>query len=251
ISSPLKTNFWRALTDNDIPSQLPRQSQVWEDASPTLVELNTRLEGSNRVTEVVRTYLNGQVRETITYTHNQINQSVGIQFSLEPLVAGTPPPLRYGYQTEIAANLDRVSYHGLGPHENYVDRQQSAFIARHELEVSALTTPYIRPQENGNRGEVRTLDLYTAGQEAPYLSVHKNGDRPFAFSLWSYTQEELSTLLHDYELPYRSDRFTLNIDYGQNGVGGDDSWTTNAAPYPEHRLPWEVGQALEFGIVLR
>ncbi|MEM6397859.1 MAG: glycoside hydrolase family 2 TIM barrel-domain containing protein, partial [Bacteroidota bacterium] len=141
--TPLRANFWRALTDNDPSSQLPTKSQSWETPKSNLVELNKRNEDNLRITEVIRTYLDGQVKETITYSVNDKEAYVAVDFSLEPLTEGAPPPLRYGYQTEVAANLNKVSYHGLGPHENYADRLQSTYIARHELPVSDLTTPYI------------------------------------------------------------------------------------------------------------
>ncbi|MEM7574863.1 MAG: glycoside hydrolase family 2 TIM barrel-domain containing protein [Bacteroidota bacterium] len=251
FDAPLRPNFWRALTDNDGPSGLPRQAQPWKKAKAQLIDLQHQTVGDEGIISLERSYLDGQVVETVVYRLKPGEKSLSIECSLRPTNDTVPMPLRYGYQTEIAAPVSEVSYHGLGPHENYSDRQNSAWIGRHQLSPQALITPYIRPQENGNRGGVRQLDIFTEASRPSLVSISQLDYLPFNFSFWPYTQTELEVARHDYELPYRSDRFTLNLDYGQIGVGGDDSWSPRAAPYPEHRLPWGHGTVLKYGFLLQ
>jgi beta-galactosidase len=48
--------------------------------------------------------------------------------------------------------------------------------------------------------------------------------------------DDLQTAQHINELTDR-DIITLNIDHLQQGVGGDDSWSLQARPHPEFRIP--------------
>ena len=250
FDAPLRPNFWRALTDNDGPSGIPLQARPWKVATATLLKLRHHTVGDAGIIEVERSYLDGQVLETVVYRLHPSQQSLSIELALRPTNDTVSMPLRYGYQTEIEAPIHTISYHGLGPHENYQDRQHSAWIGRHRLTPRELTSPYIRPQENGNRGGLRQLDLLSETSTQPLISISQLDYQPFNFSLWPYTQSELEEARHDIDLPYRSDRFTLNLDFGQIGLGGDDSWSPRAAPYQEHRLPWGEGEVLKYGFVL-
>lgn len=109
----------------------------------------------------------------------------------------------------------------------------------HSLPVTALNEPYIRPAENGNRMDVK--DLRLTGTGVPTL--HVEGD--FNFSLWPYTQATLEAAMHTNDLT-PANNLTLNLDYGQVGVGGDNSWMPNAGPYEEHKLSWDKPLAYRF-----
>ena len=53
-------------------------------------------------------------------------------------------------------------------------------------------------------------------------------------SAWAFTMQDLEKARHIHELPQR-DTITVNIDYKQIGVGGDDSW--GARTHREYTLP--------------
>jgi beta-galactosidase len=57
----------------------------------------------------------------------------------------------------------------------------------------------------------------------------------FDVSAWPYTMEQLEKAGHIHELPEDFHSITLNIDYKQMGVGGDDSW--GARTHREYMLP--------------
>jgi beta-galactosidase len=133
-------------------------------------------------------------------------------------------------QMAIPATFNAVEYYGKGPHESYVDRQLGAKIARYQSSVEDFVTPYIYPQENGNRMEVRWMQL----TDASGAGLHISGDRINA-SAWPYSQEDLEAAQHTIDLPRRDFNF-VRLDYGQTGLGGDDTWTTRARPHPEHLL---------------
>ena len=66
---------------------------------------------------------------------------------------------RYGMTLVLAKEFDNVNYYGKGPFENYIDRNTASKIGLYEAKVADFYVPYIRPQENGNKTDVRWLTL--------------------------------------------------------------------------------------------
>ncbi|MCH7919509.1 MAG: hypothetical protein IIC50_16175 [Planctomycetes bacterium] len=136
---------------------------------------------------------------------------------------------RLGMQTALHRTLDRIHWFGPGPHESYWDRKTSAPVGRYRKSLADMVHPYVRPQENGNRVDVRWMAL--TDEEGHGLLVL--GQPLLSMSAWPYTQEALETATHLYDLE-AGDAITLNIDLGQTGVGGDNSW--GARPHDEYTL---------------
>jgi beta-galactosidase len=124
-------------------------------------------------------------------------------------------------QFALPGKFDRVAWYGRGPHENYSDRKTSAPIGRYESSVRDWITPYVRPQENANRCDIRWFTL----KDAAGAGLRFDGARgvPLSVSAWPYSMDDLAKAAHDYELP-RRDCITVNLDHLQMGVGGDNSW---------------------------
>ena len=140
---------------------------------------------------------------------------------------------RVGMFFRIPSLFSRVSWYGRGPHENYVDRKTSAFMGIHHSTTADLYVPYIRPQENGYRTDTRWMALYSEEGHGLMVSGHPR----FCFSSLPYSTESLdyTQSQHRHTTDIHPSGFTeLYIDYGQTGVGGDDSW--GARPYPQYTL---------------
>ncbi|MEN8128054.1 MAG: hypothetical protein ABFR90_09660 [Planctomycetota bacterium] len=88
---------------------------------------------------------------------------------------------------------------------------------------------YVRPQENGNKTDVRWAS-WTNKKGVGLVAI---GQPLINASAWPYTMEDLEKAKHINELPSRK-TITVNIDYGQTGVGGDNSW--GARPHKEYTL---------------
>jgi beta-galactosidase len=86
------------------------------------------------------------------------------------------------------------------------------------MKVAELEHRYMRPQENGNRTDVRMLELFKDGGAG--MKITAPPEKTFDFSAWYYTQEKLDEAEHLFELE-NEDFITLNIDAAQRGVGGD------------------------------
>ncbi len=104
---------------------------------------------------------------------------------------------------------------------------------RRSLYEEKVTQPqhlYIRPQEYGNKTDVRWITLTDAGGSGIKVTA-----LPLLYvSAWPWSMEDIEKARHPVELPER-DFITVNIDYKQMGVGGDDSWGAQA--HPEYTLP--------------
>jgi beta-galactosidase len=123
-----------------------------------------------------------------------------------------------------------MSWFGRGPHETYWDRKTGASLGRYSGSVPEEIHTYVRPQETGNKTEVRWLAL-TNGFGTGILAV---GMPTLSVSAWPWTMEELESAKHTNDLtPGKA--ITVNLDYKQMGVGGDDSW--GARTHPEYTLP--------------
>ena len=234
VAAPLVPNFWRVPLDNDIGflllNDMPRRLAVWKTAGP---ERRVRSVSAERLgPRVVRVTAEAKLPAadssyTTTYTVYGTGDVV-VEASFVP--GGPLPELpRFGMQMAVPGELDTLTWLGRGPHENYWDRNTGAPVGRYSGRVGELVHGYVRPQENGNRTDVRWVAL-TDPEGVGLLAV---GEPHLSVSAWPYTMEDLEKATHVHELP-RRETVTLNLDWRQMGVGGDDGW--GARPHPEYTL---------------
>lgn len=231
ITRPLLPNFWRAPTDNDEGNGMPTRQSVWKTAGfdQVVTEVTASKPAPAQAVVTVKTKLppGGSV-QTITYTVYG-NGDILIDNSFEAAM-DLPNLPRFGMQMGIPGRFRTMTWYGRGPHESYWDRKTSAAVGLYSGFISSLIHPYIRPQEVGNRTDVRWgawtdeegKGLLVAGR--PLLSI----------SAWPFTMWALERAEHTFEL-HSSRYMTINIDWKQMGVGGDNSW--GARPHPEYTLP--------------
>ena len=140
---------------------------------------------------------------------------------------------------ELVRSLDDVEWFGRGPHENYSDRKESANVGHYSNKVVDHYVPYMRPQENGYKTDVRwvslsdaeTTLLVTADELLSFgVSHNRLGDfvPPVKIAITSEDGEGARennerVNMHVNDVVPR-DLVSLDIDLGQMGVGGDDSW---------------------------
>jgi beta-galactosidase/beta-glucuronidase len=125
-----------------------------------------------------------------------------------------PPLPRLGLQMTLPGGYEQFTWYGRGPHETYVDRQEGARVGLYTGTVDAQYVPYIMPQENGNKTDVRWVAL-THGEGIGLLAI---GEPWLSASGHHYTTEDLTQAKHTHELQ-RRETITLNLDYKQAGLG--------------------------------
>lgn len=233
LTRPLKPNFWRAPTDNDLGNNLQVRAALWQSATDRLKL--TALQAKS--TGVTARYQSPDFAGSLVLNYQITAQGfVEVNYQLNLDDNQTLPDIpRVGMQLSTFGEYKNMSWLGRGPHESYADRKTSTRISVFNTPVTEQHHYYIRPQENSNRTEVRWMALQNAQGEG-LLAV---GDEVLNASAWPYLQADIDfnsgdasasasglvpvTTKHAIDVPVR-DLVTLNIDHKQMGVGGDTSW---------------------------
>ncbi len=127
---------------------------------------------------------------------------------------GLPFLPRIGLQLHLPGGFEQFAWYGRGPHETYVDRKEGAPIGVYSGSVDEQFVPYIVPEENGNKTDVRWVTL----TNPQGIGLQASGDRLLEVSAHHFTPEDLTTARHPHELK-RREEIILHLDYGQSGLG--------------------------------
>ena len=228
-------NFWRAPTDNDFGAQLQRRYRVWNQPQIRRKSLEAKTEGS-----VVKVTAEHEIVDLGTLTMTYEIDGTGAVKVTEKMTAipgkEVSDLFRYGMQIVMPKSFDRVVYYGRGPIENYSDRNASTFLGLYDQSVDEQFYPYIRPQENGTKTDLRWWNVMdAAGNGLKFTS-----EAPFSASALHYTVESLDEglmkrNLHSQEIP-QADLTNVLVDKVQMGVGCVNSW--GALPLEQYRIPY-------------
>lgn len=131
-----------------------------------------------------------------------------------------------------ADSYQQLEYFGKGPYENYTDRNYGSDAGIYKQDIYSFMEPYVVPQENGNRTDVRWMYLSNPKSKNGLLVV---ADSLLSMSAWPFTEENILNAKHTNKL-VKAPYITLNIDLVQMGVGGNDSWSDVAAPLEKYQV---------------
>ena len=149
---------------------------------------------------------------------------------------------RIGLRLFLDKSFDTVEYLGYGPTESYIDKHQATWLGKFKSKVSEQYEPYIRPQENSSHYGCRFVKL--AGKKLNLVFTgtdpQNNHQKYISFNASEYTQEELWSKRHNYELQ-KSDCTVLCVDYKMQGVGSNSCGPALAQKY-RIQLPSVKGQ---------
>ncbi len=237
LARGLEPNFWRAPTDNDYGSDMPRRLGIWRTAARDRVTDDVAWwQNSDRDVEVdVRASLPAGESKLFLHYHVYGSGDLVVDFRLLPGTIGLPDLPRVGTTLVLGGAFDEMTWLGRGPQETYWDRKSGARVGLYRGKVIDQYHPYIRPQENGNKTDVRWLSLANrdgVGLLAVGLPTLDVSAYPFANEDFDEGPEK--TGRHTTDVRPR-DQVTVNLDYRQMGVGGDTSW--GARTHPEYTLP--------------
>jgi beta-galactosidase len=225
-----KPNFWRAPVDNDLGNLMMLRLKDWKEASKNRgVEtvIATVVSDQEILLKTVFSLPSVELKYELSYRvfGNGEIEVVGQFLPFENDGKKLPELPRFGVTMELPLQFKNVKWYGRGPHENYSDRKMSSFVGIYNNTITEQYHPYIRPQENGNKTENRWLTL--TNSEGIGLSII--GQPLFDFSAQKYTTDDFD--LGNFEKPFKhtydlipKDFITLHVDFGQMGIGGDDSW---------------------------
>jgi len=219
----LRPNFFRALTDNDMsflnfvpPLTRFAPLRIWSFASRHLSAL--RVKAKRLSPSAVRLRVLWSPGACIAYgVRTTFTVHANGEIEVEHRAGGLAPMLRVGMRMGLRKELSRVKWYGRGPGESYCDRKTGQKIRAFEADVADLEHRYMRPQENGHRTDVRSLQFARADGRG--LRLEAEGG-VFEFNAGAYSQEQLDEAKHLYEL-LPDDFIHLCVDGRQRGVGGD------------------------------
>ena len=234
-------NIWRAPTDNDgchstlWRNESGRAAHEWVKAGYDRVELKVKdveidtisdSELNLKVFGQLETPNKG-VLATVEQTYAISGDgTIRLKTRFHPLNGNLPILPRLGYEMQLPPAFDQMSWYGRGPHENYIDRNSSAFLGLYEGSVSQQFVNYPVPQENGNKTDVRWVKM--ANREG--LGLQISSSKTFETSARHYSQENLTVATHTYELK-AEDKVFWYVDFQQNGLGGNSCGPRPMEPY--------------------
>lgn len=231
LAEELQPHFWRAPTDNDIGAHLPEQLQAWKTMPNTAVLRSFTHEQQPDGALIVRTVISmgeGSIDFAVDYLIDPA-AIVRVSVSFEPRSGDLPFLPRLGMQLASPGELSRIEWFGRGPQASYADRWAAAPIGRYAGKVSDQFYPYVRPQESGNKVDVRWLAV-RAPDGAGLLIV---GDPVFSGTALNLLDDDidysLQHQLHSIDVHPRNIT-VVHVDLKQMGLGGDDSWRSTAHP---------------------
>lgn len=164
-------------------------------------------------------YLDRKVNEFINVTY-KIDRTgkLNVNVSMKALKSVDEIAL-FGLRFMLPFNKNKITYFGLGPKENYVDRKASAMLNVYNSTSYDEYVNYIYPQECGNHLDTRYLII---NGDNSGLKIYKN-EKNFAFKFLPYSEFEIENATHFEELPQCSYNYLTILGFTR-GVGGDDSW---------------------------
>ncbi|MDX2523428.1 glycoside hydrolase family 2 TIM barrel-domain containing protein [Streptomyces europaeiscabiei] len=223
----LRLDVWRATTDNDEGEWNGGTcySKLWRELG--LHRMQHRLDGVElgADTLTVRTRVAPAAREVglrTTYRWTADDTRLKLTVSVEPEGDWTVPLPRLGICFGLSS-ANHVKWYGGGPGEGYPDTKSASMVSRHHSTVDELQTPYVRPQENGARPDVRWAELG---------GLRIDGDPEFWFTARRWTTEQLDTAAHLTDLQ-AGDTVWVNLDHDLMGIG---SQSCGPGPLPQYHL---------------
>lgn len=234
LKEGLELNFWRPPTDNDLGSKLAGICYPWRDAGKEAELVSMQVEDNSVISRYRLPERLGRSSATVHYIIDG-NGGIDISVGFTPSCDTLPLMPRFGVKLTLNDEYDYVRWLGRGPHASYEDRKTGAFVGLYEGTVWDQYFPYDRPQENGNKTDVRWMEL-TSGA----IGLKAIGNPTISTSVYMFPNDDLAEpdlKKHQRHLSdvTRKDMVTWNIDLRQMGVGGDDSW--GAIPHGQYLIP--------------
>ena len=232
----LTPNFWRAPTDNDFGAGLQRRYAAWKNPGIKLLSMKHETVDGKVVVSADYEMKEVSAKLALTYTINNQGAIKVTQKMTADKAAKVSNMFRFGMQLVMPKSFEQISYYGRGPVENYSDRNHSTDLGIYNQTVSEQFYAYVRPQENGNKTDIRWWkQLNAAGDGLQFIA-----EAPFSASALHYTIASLDdgaqkNQSHSNEVK-EADLTNVLIDKAQMGLACVNSW--GAIPEPQYLLPY-------------
>lgn len=225
LKDAIAPNFWRAPTDNDFGAEIQRRLNVWRGAGYNRILKDVAVKESGNIVEITYSYRLPDVAADYIQTYKMDGTgaiTIDVQYQTTNTDLIEIP--RFGNTVVLPVEFSDYKYYGRGPVENYADRCDGAMLGIYESKVKDQYVPYIRPQENGNKTDVRWLTL--TNDKGFGLKVE--GLQPLSVTALHNASEDFDPgftkkFMHRNDI-YPRNEVVLNLDLFQRGLGGTNSW---------------------------
>ncbi len=227
----ISLEIWRAPIDNDqFGGRPPKLAQQWREAG-----LHRMMRRTLSIEPLSVRYAPAQADFGLVATYHWLPEpdgSVRLRVDVVPDGQWSVPLPRLGVRFALPAELGEVEWFGGGPGEAYPDSRQAARVGHWRMSVDAMQTPYVYPQENGARIDVRWASL----TDSQGNGLRLEGDTPFLFTARRWTTEQLDAARHHDEL-VPGEKIWVNVDFAQHGLGSGSCGPVSLPQYELHAAP--------------
>ncbi len=220
VKEPLSHSFIRPAIDNDKALEIfmPKLNifftlNKWKKNMCTLKVEKIKVEEQDQEVKITVAFKMKGLKELKTTYIIRKDFSVVVQNACRPKI----DLVKFGMTMSIPKEYENVQMFARGPQENYCDRKTGYKTGIYSGKIDDFTHRYMRPQENGNHTDARYLKLSNGAEHLCFIA---NSKKLLEVSVRKFTNDELDKAEHIHELPEFT-KTTVNIDYGQKGVGGD------------------------------
>ena len=239
LQSGPKPSYWRAPTDNDIGAGFNRNLRMWRNAydSGKMMDVTAGAESNGSYKIVFKKSLqDGDAISEQSFTI-YADGAIHVNNQFTAVKGKYPLLMRVGTDMQLAKEYNHINWYGRGPGENYWDRKSASLVGQYEQAVSEQYFPYARPQESGNKTDVRWVSF--TNDKGKGLRIVAS-DSLLNISALPYSQDDLDPEMnkkqyHSGELVPRNEIY-LHADLQQTGLQGMDSW--GAWPLKQYRIPF-------------
>jgi len=249
MAQDLKPFFWRAVTDNDLGNGTPAKCQVWKEAGENaqVLSFENKKLSDQEVLVTVSMKLSEAKSKYQTRYFIYANGDIKVENTFTPESNDIPMLPRLGMQMQLPKAFNQFEWFGRGPQENMSDRKSGYPVSHYKSSVAEQYHPYVRPQETGNKTDLRWMAL--TNKESVGLMVLAESE--LSGSALPFDYKELyhsgkgNPQKHGAEIKV-GDVISWQIDHKQMGVGGDNSW--GAPVHAEYSIP---SQDYKYMFILR
>jgi beta-galactosidase len=259
-NQPIRPNFWRPPTDNDLGNGMDKWGEIWQKATYDYSAILTKEpyldnDHDGYVFEV-KYKLPNNIAEVNTLFNILPNGNIVIEYNFIAIKKELPNIPRLGMYMTLDTKFTDVSWYGKGPDESYWDRKTGQKLGLYSGEIEDQFHRYSRPQETGNKTDIRWMEVSSND-----IQLRVTSGELLNASVWPFNMQELDfssddgaesasglvpvTKKHGADIKL-GETIQWNIDYLQMGVGGDTSW--GRLVHPEYTIPTNKNYSYSFTI---
>jgi len=212
-----RLDVWRAPTSNDLPYVKSWREAELDCLRHQVVHMRWEQPDSKIIRVECKTLLvDSWNRTAFSCLSSYFIHEDGSIILEQRVVPGEHLPVlpRVGICMVLDKAFDQLRWYGRGPFETYPDRKLGAKFGVYAGSVAEQFVPYLTPQENGNKTDVKWLTL--ANRKG--RGLHISSEVPFGFNASHFAASDLTAKTHHHLLRERDEIF-LHVDHRQAGVG--------------------------------